>query len=220
MTRKGFTLIELLVVIAIIAILAAILFPVFARAREKARQASCLSNVKQLALGVMMYCQDYDEKYPAHAISLPGSFTFNGYTHGNMLWYMAIYPYVKNIQLFSCPSADVTWRGQYTGDMRYGYNRYIGEDSMADIEFPARTLLLADSDWTHDTNDYGWSNSYLIYSSFHVSRFIPARHNGGANIAYADGHSKWQRMHLDPDYTGNGHPKPTLPPDNMIINPF
>ena len=74
--RRGFTLIELLVVIAIIAILAAILFPVFARAREKARQSSCLSNVKQLALGTMMYCQDYDERLPAsYTIGAPAGST-------------------------------------------------------------------------------------------------------------------------------------------------
>ncbi len=96
---RGFTLIELLVVIAIIAILAAILFPVFARAREKARQASCQSNLKQLALGMMMYVQDYDEKFPV----------WNRY-EGADLWPLAppaaIFPYVKNVQIYECPSAD------------------------------------------------------------------------------------------------------------------
>ena len=95
--RRGFTLIELLVVIAIIAILAAILFPVFARAREKARQTSCLSNAKQIMLAVLMYTSDYDEK-------LPGAWAQNASSN---LWSAAIEPYVKNAQLFSCPS------GQY-----------------------------------------------------------------------------------------------------------
>ncbi len=80
MTRKGFTLIELLVVIAIIAILAAILFPVFARAREKARQTSCLSNMKQIALAITMYASDYDETYASTALDYPGHFT-TSYTY-------------------------------------------------------------------------------------------------------------------------------------------
>ena len=95
--RKGFTLIELLVVIAIIAILAAILFPVFARAREKARQTSCLSNLKQLGTSVMMYTQDYDELYPQDLSTfgpdqIPGT------------WPNRVMPYVKSTQLFKCPS--------------------------------------------------------------------------------------------------------------------
>jgi prepilin-type N-terminal cleavage/methylation domain-containing protein len=95
MTRRGFTLIELLVVIAIIAILAAILFPVFARAREKARQASCGSNVKQIALGVLMYVQDYDEMFS----------NLGWCTTPRLYWWDNVMPYVKNSQLFLCPSA-------------------------------------------------------------------------------------------------------------------
>ena len=88
--RKGFTLIELLVVIAIIAILAAILFPVFAKAREKARQASCESNLKQLALGMLMYAQDYDEKLPANW----GPACWPTGLKTGLWWYAAVYPYV------------------------------------------------------------------------------------------------------------------------------
>ena len=95
--NRGFTLIELLVVIAIIAILAAILFPVFARAREKARQTSCLSNCKQLGLGVMMYVQDYDDTYPR--TSYLGGDGVSDYT-----WTIVVQPYVKNVQIFRCPS--------------------------------------------------------------------------------------------------------------------
>src|SRR5437870_793269 len=110
--RRGFTLIELLVVIAIIAILAAILFPVFAQARESARQASCLSNTKQLGLAVMQYIQDYDERFPTPMYPLPASDPsyakrdspwgiWYRYQYG---WNHIIFPYVKNVQVFLCPS--------------------------------------------------------------------------------------------------------------------
>ena len=96
--KRGFTLIELLVVIAIIAILAAILFPVFARARESARTSSCLSNVRQIATGIMMYIQDYDETYPA-ATNISRAF--------NTQWPQLrtiVQPYVKNDKIWFCPS--------------------------------------------------------------------------------------------------------------------
>lgn len=95
--KAGFTLIELLVVIAIISILAAILFPVFARARENARRASCLSNQKQLGLGMIQYAQDYDEQFPTLANLSTGQ-------SGFVTWDDAIYPYVKSAQVYQCPS--------------------------------------------------------------------------------------------------------------------
>ena len=95
---RGFTLIELLVVIAIIAILAAILFPVFAQAREKARQATCLSNLKQMSLGMRMYVEDYDELYPPHRLG-PNCCYPKAYT-----WKAAIFPYLKNLDFERCPS--------------------------------------------------------------------------------------------------------------------
>jgi prepilin-type N-terminal cleavage/methylation domain-containing protein/prepilin-type processing-associated H-X9-DG protein len=104
-TTKAFTLIELLVVIAIIAILAAILFPVFAQAREKARQASCLSNQKQIGLGLMMYTQDYDETYPTAYLYKNNTLTTNGGSAGGYVHFSAmIHPYIKNDQVWVCPS--------------------------------------------------------------------------------------------------------------------
>src|SRR5678815_1738951 len=93
---SGFTLIELLVVIAIIAILAAILFPVFAQARESARLTSCLSNMKQIGMGLRMYSQDYDENFPLRRVQTATA------TEGN--WKHLILPYIKNLQIFQCPS--------------------------------------------------------------------------------------------------------------------
>jgi len=127
--RRGFTLIELLVVIAIIAILAAILFPVFARAREKARQASCQSNLKQLALGVMMYAQDYDERFPTRY------YVPTGWTSG-FQWSNVIEPYVKNWDLFKCPS---------TAAYSYGWQQgYLNYRKLAEIQSPSETVMLCD----------------------------------------------------------------------------
>ena len=116
--RRGFTLIELLVVIAIIAILAAILFPVFAQARESARAISCLSNTKQIGLGLAMYVQDHDEKMPALFLKIP---PINGGGLDRIPYDQQILPYVKNDQVYSCPSDSVTrqskmghmWNGAY-----------------------------------------------------------------------------------------------------------
>jgi prepilin-type N-terminal cleavage/methylation domain-containing protein len=103
LSRKGFTLIEILVTIAIIAILAAILFPVFARARENARRTSCLSNIKQIATALVMYTQDYDEMLPLYRFTSPLAI---GGQYNSL---QALYPYVKSTQVFICPSAQ-----QYT----------------------------------------------------------------------------------------------------------
>ena len=122
MYRKGFTLIELLVVIAIIAILAAILFPVFAKAREKARQASCLSNIKQMGVATMQYIQDYDECYPlGYRQGLTGEYLPVEKTTATanrwVAWFDTIYPYIKNGQVFVCPSKN--------GVVDYGYNSWL-----------------------------------------------------------------------------------------------
>ena len=150
-SRAGFTLIELLVVIAIIAILAAILFPVFAKAREKARQISCLSNEKQLGLGLLQYNQDNDEYFPA------GVPTAGGAYYGGSGWAGEIYPYVKSTGVYKCPD-DPTANGLGSGGqtltpVSYAIN-YAAVDSgangtpfnnpvkLAQFDSPAVTVLL------------------------------------------------------------------------------
>src|SRR5690554_5460678 len=127
--KSAFTLIELLVVIAIIAILAAILFPVFARARESARRASCMSNLKQIGLGVMMYVQDYDEKYPMCFDTAPNK--------GD--WGTFLTPYVKNTQVYICPSSSIS---SYTSG-NYGANRAMLVDGDAEGNAGWQTLSIA-----------------------------------------------------------------------------
>lgn len=137
--EQGFTLIELLVVIAIIAILAAILFPVFARARENARRASCQSNLKQIGLGLEQYKQDYDSKYCAFYMGYPGTGSapsYQGWGDGNSYWQVIgtpftsgtgkgwvqlIDPYMKSIQIFQCPSER---NAAGTDPLSYGYSDY------------------------------------------------------------------------------------------------
>jgi prepilin-type N-terminal cleavage/methylation domain-containing protein/prepilin-type processing-associated H-X9-DG protein len=175
--RQGFTLIELLVVIAIIAILAAILFPVFAQAREKARATSCLSNAKQLGLSVLMYAQDYDEMYP---IGCPNDWWY--YT-----WPILTQPYIKNVNILRCPSdsngrqAGVDWAGPRISWASNGLikwvnnaNRMIGvigmaQDwisdntaAMAKVGRPADTIMLAEK---HDPDNVMWWGPRSMYYS-------------------------------------------------------
>jgi len=219
----GFTLIELLVVIAIIAILAAILFPVFSRAREAARRSSCGSNLRQVQLAIGQYTQDYDERHPH---------TWFGYSSGGTnyvlyRWQDAIAPYMKNLQLFDCPSAPKTWafapdpnplsvdnvaNGSYAGNVAYWGGSGIagvsathpfGFRPLAAIVEPAGTLMVWDG---RRGFEEGWQTVATQPTSFSNmvdppglvlagdGYVIGGRHMDGANFSYVDGHMKWQDL--------------------------
>jgi prepilin-type N-terminal cleavage/methylation domain-containing protein/prepilin-type processing-associated H-X9-DG protein len=204
MRNRGFTLIELLVVIAIIAILAAILFPVFARAREKARQASCLSNVKQISLAALMYAQDYDETFPLRYFDsgVPDSILYpdGEQTRQGMIWPVPVYPYVNNLQVFSCPSWNWKWNGRYTGRAAYGISYYVQGEPMAEVTQPASTILLTDNYDEGDSLSYYTSRVVSVHSSGNIRKIIPDRHNGGANLGFCDGHAKWMSVPYEDRY--------------------
>jgi prepilin-type N-terminal cleavage/methylation domain-containing protein/prepilin-type processing-associated H-X9-DG protein len=212
--RRAFTLIELLVVIAIIAILAAILFPVFARAREQARKASCQSNLKQIGLGVAMYVQDYDETYPIA--------TMYGNPAASVRWYGMLDPYIKNEQVFVCPTAGkIQYSGGYgwnigglgsngtVGYSGFGYNNSTGwytpsgtgPVKLSEVEEASASIIVTDP----ASNAYSANGLYAIgYSN---SSYIPVLHGGqvgpftgtattppltgGGNYLFADGHVKF-----------------------------
>jgi len=234
--RRGFTLIELLVVIAIIAILAAILFPVFAQAREKARQTACLSNQKQIGNAWMMYAQDYDETL------VQFSYGGNPSSGGTLLYgyVVPLMPYLKSQAVWVCPSAvkvasnsrgvgdddvcDPTKvsmgtrfgnpYGYASGSYSYNYN-YLGgytPITLAEVDEPANTVGLGEGN--------GLGNTYSLYrpaiwyqdatggglcgSGFKYGHAVAARHNGGLNLLFCDGHSKWMKKGQLGDYNNNG----------------
>ncbi|RYG70643.1 DUF1559 domain-containing protein [bacterium] len=203
---KGFTLIELLVVIAIIAILAAILFPVFGRARENARRSSCQSNLKQIGLGFAQYTQDYDERYPGRYSTGPASDGSPG-----TAWRQALQPYIKSTQLFACPSNSGnnlgTWSGGATTLMSKIPRSYtvsctpqraaagiggtvpVGDSggnaaaqpiSIAQIGQTTQTILVMESDPTDI-----WPEANLD-----VMGDLFKGHLGTANFLFCDGHVK------------------------------
>jgi len=203
--RKGFTLIELLVVIAIISILAAILFPVFARAREQARKASCQSNLKQIGLAIAMYVQDYDETYPmaymAYSASNPD--WYGTTTASAAYWFTILQPYTKNKQLFICPTAgDI---GQYSGGYGwnicgtkytgisdgsgngFGYNPAVNGSGQSQPETPHKSFVkLSEVQEASNTvivadppsNGYASSGRYFYPSSGGGRNHLPVLHGG------------------------------------------
>ena len=206
--KRGFTLIELLVVIAIIAILAAILFPVFAKAREKARQTSCLSNLKQIGLGILQYTQDYDEKFPVYMVGQgagtgayvlapagnPGSiYTVSDGGSGAMpncglylSWMDVIYPYVKNVQIFRCPSQAAGTTPNYGYSQKLGTQALTGGIALGTVTNPSMCPMSLDY-----LTVYGYANPSDYNSAGWLASATMHPHNNGHNAVMVDGHAKW-----------------------------
>jgi prepilin-type N-terminal cleavage/methylation domain-containing protein/prepilin-type processing-associated H-X9-DG protein len=220
MRRRGFTLIELLVVIAIISILAAILFPIFAQACEKARQITCASNERQIGLGMLQYVQDNDETLTC---SYYGSATANSDGGANYKWMDAIFPYVKNEQVFDCPddALSIPYHFRTGNDYgSYGLNGAYGAPgdnqtpprssasatahyivTTAMLAVPTTTVWVTDNNNAPSTTNTGGSQGFfwtdwtknpkiVTTNTFRQLSNISERHQGHVDVLYCDGHVK------------------------------
>ena len=199
----GFTLIELLVVIAVIALLAAILFPVFARARENARRSSCASNMKQIGLGLLQYIQDYDERTPVQdAVVSVNSGNISDYSNPLALnnWIRSLQPYTKSWELFRCPSAaDETVVAANTpiGNSRasYSVNGVVTGRSVAvipstsDIIWSQERITVIRHSTVRPCPEVGpGPGAYQLWQASTLSGI----HFSGGNLLFCDGHVKWK----------------------------
>lgn len=198
-TQKGFTLIELLVVIAIIALLAAILFPVFGRARENARRSSCQSNMKQIGLGLMQYIQDFDERTPFAA-----NYDVTNYASlTSRNWISQIQPYVKSWKLFRCPSAvDTTVAGNKpigNSDTNLAVNGMVQKRHVSEIPNTASIIWCQEMkeasyvavERPYSPANYGGTDTrWFNWCNVNISN----NHFDGGNLLFCDGHVKWKKQ--------------------------
>ena len=217
--HTGFTLIELLVVIAVISLLAAILFPVFAQGRRKARQTVCLSNQKQMGTAVVMYLQDYDERLFFYGSPYSPSDSRTGAIVGDpqalhaARWWNLLYPYTKNRQVLVCPGDDLpTWSedekgtldaaGRFTIPRSYIATRTVEGLTLGQVDCPAEAMVVTEK-WGHRPgnatlliND-AWieptAGDFYYYPLFDRMKLAANRHQGGIICAFFDGHAKWLR---------------------------
>jgi prepilin-type N-terminal cleavage/methylation domain-containing protein/prepilin-type processing-associated H-X9-DG protein len=219
--RRGFTLIELLVVIAIIAILAAILFPVFNRARESARATTCRSDLKQLATAVGMYREDHDGKVVPAVQPLPtgNSAMPDGSEGVSYLWHHALHPYIKNYAVFNCPSEPYQepikpYKGQWTDVLGYGMNPVLSGIEDSKVKRSADLVLFSDNRYflvqpNSDDGDPDVTNKSCNTTP------MAHPHSGQANVAFYDGHVK--TMHPNALYQPGGW-GPTAECDGAAFN--
>ena len=209
--KKRFTLIELLVVIAIIAILAAMLLPALAKAREKARQSNCLSNVKQIGLSILMYaddnrevlCRPWDDVRPA-------SYTPPGYTTASnyITWADRMRTYINNDLVFQCPSQQYTQAqmAYTTFPFAYYYNMNSTDNgcsfrAIGAIKVPSNFIGVADG-W--GTMDY--SQTATVHTNWYMTNTTVRRHNNGASFLFMDGHAAWSNTVTDSQWTAAADP--------------
>jgi prepilin-type N-terminal cleavage/methylation domain-containing protein/prepilin-type processing-associated H-X9-DG protein len=218
--RGGFTLIELLVVIAIIAILAAILFPVFAQARESARKTTCLSNMKQLGVGMAMYASDFDDQ------AVPWNLRFNNRNlydqyKVSLSWDRLIQPYIKNNQLLTCPSDSGSTRPvlpghglvvrsyTYASSIAGGWCDWTPPRPLATVSQPSQTVMLVEWDNCGQAPGKGEWEWCSVNDNESEMRW---RHNNQANILYVDGHSRATPWVNDPSKKGSEGDRSALHP--------
>jgi prepilin-type N-terminal cleavage/methylation domain-containing protein/prepilin-type processing-associated H-X9-DG protein len=205
--RSGFTLIELLVVIAIIAILAAILFPVFAQAREKARQSVCLSNIKQNGIALTLYVQDYDETMPP----ISGDTQNFGAPNAPVNFLGALIPYVKNRRIHACPTVKkysdlglsaATYDPTPESEANYMGNAVVLGKSIAVIPNPAEIVYFQE---TNAKGKWAWNRPRKVgtqYQYWHwpgsatdpEGQGYMSLHQGGGHLLFADGHAKYRKV--------------------------